>query len=286
MRLFFYVLCSLALHYGAYAQSSKPSTGPLDLNDAIRQNAVSVQVEGLGGHSGESLKLSFKNLRGKLFRLRIPQGMFMEPADSAMQTLVVAQEQYVQVTVKSKAEILLKTFCAQAGDMSPRAGTPFAIGAMAPDQLCKLLQYMSEKGKIDSPDAQTAVWIVTGKGNPAGIEDRELARYTAELLGKKPPVYRVVYETKEEPGKMADLGKAMVVDCNYQYILDKNEYLSLILYDANDQVIKVLRKDEFTKAGEHRTSFHLKVWNLTPGKHVVKLQKKNGDVVKAIEVEF
>jgi hypothetical protein len=286
MRLLFWQFIFLFISNLLSAQSTKPSGGVLDLSEAVRQKMLSLSVSSKGGHTGETLELTFKNLKGKPFRIRIPQGQFMEPADTGMQTLVVAREQYVNVTAKTNARTLLHTFCAQAGDRSPSSGTSFALGAMAPERVCKLLQYLTEKNLIDSPDAQTAVWCVTSRSNPAGIENRELARFTAELLGKKPPVYRITYETREEPGKMADLGKAMVVDCNYQYTLEKNEYLSLILYDAADKEVKVLRKDEFTKAGEHRTSFHLKVWQLTPGKYTVKLQKKNGEVVKSVEVEF
>jgi len=58
------------------------------------------------------------------------------------------------------------------------------------------------------------------------------------------------------------------------------------LYDANNKVIKVLRKDEPNKAGEHRSSLRLEVWNLDPGKYFVRLERKNGQLVQELAVEF
>ena len=153
------------------SKSSVSST--YDLEEALKQKFVSLEIQGMGGHQGASLKVVCKNLKGKFLRLRIPQGQFMEPADSTFQTLVVAEELTLAVSVKAPVEGLLKTFCAQAGDRSPSTGSMFAAGALAPEQLRKLLKFIAEKNKIESGDAQSAVWCVTSGGSLGSIGDAE-----------------------------------------------------------------------------------------------------------------
>lgn len=287
-KRFLFLLLLLLAAAPAFSQKSKkkPAATILDLPEAVRQNLVSVSAEGTGGHEGESIKLVCRNLRAQLLRLRIPQGLLMDPADSSMQTLVVAEARTVAVSAKLPAEVRLKTFCTQAGDRSPSAGTAFAVGAMAPDKLCQLLRYLDENGKTDSPAAQSAVWCVTN-GNPlAGIGDPDITRYTATLVGKHVPVYRVQYESREVPGERAGLGKALLVESNFQYTLAQDELLSTLLLDAEGKRVKILRDNEPAKAGEHRSGLRLQAWNLQPGKYTVRVQTKGGRVIQDIDVEF
>jgi hypothetical protein len=78
----------------------------------------------------------------------------------------------------------------------------------------------------------------------------------------------------------------MIIDSQFQYTLMTDDKLSLILYDSNNNIVKVLRKDDPAKAGEHRSGLHLQVWTLDPGKYTVRLLKKDGTTIKEMEVSF
>jgi hypothetical protein len=282
-HLFLFLACSGSL----LAQKPKAPTS-FDLAEALQKKLVSVSVEGTGGHQGESLKLVCKNLAGRYLRIRIPLGQLMEPRDSAQQTLVVAEEQLLSVTAKTPVEVLLKTFCTQAGDLSPTVGSAFATGALAPEHLCKLLKFIVEKGKTETSEAQGAVWCLTSKGHSlGGIGDPELTQFTADLLGKDVPGYRIRHETVTEvPGRPAELGKALVVEGNFRYYLEKDERTIMVLLDGEGKQIKQVSKEELMKAGEHRSSLRLEVYNLDPGKYTVRMQTKAGRVIKDMAVEF
>lgn len=286
LTVFLLFLCFCVAAQKSSPPKKQPTTTTLDLSEAVQQKKISVTVEGNGGYTGDALKIICKNLSGKYLKIRIPQGQLMEPADSSMQTLVVGQEQLLSVFVKTPAEAALRTFCTQAGDRSPVSGMKFAVAALAPEKVCRLLKFLLEQGKLENENAQAAVWCVTSGSALGAISDPALLRFTAELLGKQPPGYHIKYETHDEPGKMADLGKALEFDCNFQYTLDKDDKMSLILFDAKGKEIKVLRKDEPTKAGEHRTGIHLKLWGLESGKYYVRMSKKNGALIKEMEIEF
>lgn len=259
-----------------------------ELSEALQKKLVSFSVEGTGGYQGESLKVLIKNLSGRYLRVRIPIGQLMEPADTAMQTLVVAEEQLVAVNTKTPGATLLKTFCTQSGEIAPSAGTIFAVGALASEQLCRLLKFIVEKGKTDASEAQSAVWCMLDGGRRLGsIGDPELAKFTADLTGKTLPGYVIRHKTVTEvPGRPAELGKALVVEGNFRYYLEKNEKTIMVLLDGEEKLIKQISKEESMLAGEHRSKLRLEVYNLDPGKYILRMQTKDGRVIKDMEVEF
>ena len=157
---------------------------------------------------------------------------------------------------------------------------------MVPEQLCQLLRYLHTSGKIDGPDAQSAVWCVTSQHDLSSIGDAELSRYIANLLGQKQPEYRVRYEHREVPGERAQLGKALTVESNFQYTLEKDEKLSTLLFNSEGKLVKTLRENEPAAAGEHRSGLRLQAWNLDPGKYAIQVQTTDGRLIQRIEVAF
>ncbi len=282
----FILLFFFSIHLAIAQKTAKP-THTYDLKEALAQKLVSIQVEGKGGHQGEALHIVCKNLHGQYLRLRIPQGQLMEPSDTTEQTLVVAEEMLVSVMTKTPAEALLKTFCTQAGDKSPSSGSKFAVGALAPAMVCSLLKFITEKGKTESSEAQTAVWCLTSGGSLGSIGDSELTKFVADQLGKEVPGYRIRHSVVEiVPGRPAELGKALVIEGNFRYYLEKDERTIMVLLDGTGKLIKQVSKEEIMKAGEHRSSLRLEVYNLNPGKYVLRMQTKAGKVIKDTEIEF
>lgn len=284
--LLLYFLLSGVL--SAVAQkATPPSSRNVDLRDALERKLIRVEISGLGGHHGECLKITCNNLGTQQIRVHFPQGQLMEPADSSQQTLVVAEEKWLAVSAKKPAEVLLRTFCTQAGDLSPTRGSAFSVAALAPESLCKVLQYISEHGKTEDVAAQAAVWAVTSGSGLGSIGDPQLTQFVALQLGKKTPNYRIRHEKVESvPGRTADLGKALVVEGNFQYFLEKDEMVRMVLLDGSGALVKNISKDEKMVAGEHRSGLQLQVWNLQPGKYTVRMQTKDGRVIKDMEVEF
>ena len=282
------LLLLLILSVSLFAQKKTKSVQRnFDLQEALSQKRISVTVEGTGGHQGECLKITCKNLMGQSLRIRLPVGQLMAPLDSAQQTLVVAEEKWFTVNTKTPVELLLKTFCTQAGEISPSAGSFFAVAALAPEKLCNVLKFIAEKGKTHESAAQSAVWAITNGYSLGSIGDPVLTKFVADQLGKEVPGYKIRHKTVEYvPGRVADLGKAMVVEGNLRYYLEKDEKVRMVLLDSNGKFIINISKEESMIAGEHRSGLHLEVWNLTPGKYTVRLQTKDGRIIKDMEVEF
>lgn len=286
MRLF-PVLLFLALSTPFFAQKTTPQR-TYELKEALEKKLVSLNIEGVGGHRGETIQMTLKNLAGRYLRVMIPLGQLMEPADPGMQTLVNASEQTVSVNVKTPGEVKLKTFCTESGERSPSAGIGFAVGSLASAELCGLLKYLAENGKTDDPEAQSAVWCVMDGGQSlSSIGDKDIKKFTADLLGKTIPPYTIRHQAVEDvPGRSAQLGKALVVEANFQYTLEKDDKIIMLLLDGEEKLIKQISKEESRKAGEYRSGIHLEVYNLDPGKYIVRMQTKAGRVLKDMPIEF
>lgn len=281
------VLTLLLAVHPVFSQKKTAPAVTIDLATALAKKMITFEASGTGGYQGECLKISARSLTGKNLRLRIPLGQFLEPSDSTLQTLVVARAYTLTLSPKAPVQATLQTFCAQAGDASPRPGAGFAVGAQAPEQLLKLLQFIVEQGKTGDYTAQNAVWCVTDKLPIAGIGDPALAKFTAELLGRPVPGYRIHYETQVvRPGDRAWPGKALVVEGNYQYVLEKDAKVQMLLLDESGKLIKELSKPELMAAGEHRGNLHLEVYNLPQGRYMVRMQTVQGVVIKDTPVEF
>lgn len=283
LGLALFLVSSAALN----AQKSAPGANIFELKEALAAKMIDLRLEGKGGHQGEAIRIICKNLKGKYFRLRIPQGQLMEPRDTAEQTLVVAQELLLAVTPKTPVEGALKTFCTQSGDLSPSVGSVFAVGSLAPAQVCELLKFLGEKGKIDGPDAQTAVWCLTSKASLGSVDDPDLRRFIAGQLGKNVPEYHIRHSVVETlPGRPAELGKALLVEGNFSYTLEKDERVVMVLLNEKGELIKQVSKEEIMKAGQHRSGMKLEVYNLDPGKYTLRMKTRDGRVIKDMSVEF
>jgi len=280
------ILLLLLLCAPVFAQKdarTKPSkiSDTLTLADALAQKIIAADIISTGGLS---LKIKLRSLQKQVFRIQVPMGQFLMPADTGAQRLVVAESQTALVGIRT-VELSLQTFCTQAGHTSPMNDMAFAVGTQAPAQLQQLLQFLLTTKKTSGAWAQNAVWCVTDGHPVANIEDPALGQFVAKLLGVPEPTYRIRRQpVRQGPGLPANVGKALLVEGSFTYYLHKQEMLSLRLYDAAGKVVQVVFQDRKTADGEHEATLRLKMHDLPPGKYFVRLEAKDGALVKEMEV--
>ena len=269
----------------AHVKSPKtPDT--LDLTEALAQKLVSARVVSGGGYTGLSLKITLRSLQKQAYRIRVPLGQYLMPADTLAQRLVVAESQIALVGLKP-IDLKLSTFCTQAGHTSPMNNMVFAVGTQAPEQLRQLLQHLVQTGKTSSSSAQGAVWCISDRHPVANIDDPALGQFVAKLLGVEPPKYRIRRQpVQQAPGLPANVGKALLVEGSFTYYLHHQEFLSLRLYNAGGKVVQTVFQDRKTADGEHEATLRLKMHDLPAGKYFVRLEAKDGALVKEMEVEI
>jgi hypothetical protein len=289
MLLISAILCAFSPIFGQKTTKKTTKTrqnATLELIEAVAKKWISIQSKSPGG--ARLVDLTLENTTQQSIRVKIPQGQLFMPADESEQTIVVREEETLVLLPKKSKSVQIKTFCTESSDASPSEITKFSVGLLASDQILKMLKFLLEKQKLDSSDAQSAIWSVADdrKFNPAGIGDREIVEAACQQINRKPPNYRVRYEIQDVPGQPSFSGKALVVDGNYEFYLEKAQKLTFRLFDANGKMIKELSKGKIFAAGGHKSGLHLEVKGLKQGIYKVKLVAEKGETVKEIEVEF
>ncbi len=258
----------------------------VSLAEALSKKMISAEISAPSGASNLLLKL--ENAGAKTVHVEIEQGQLFEPSDAAAQNLVAAEAQTLAVQPRKPLEILLKTFCTEASDMSPTGEMRFALGSLAAENVRKMLAELQKLGKLNDDSAQGAVWSACeGSGfHVAGIQNETVRRAACQTLNRPEPTYKIRYQTTDVPGERAFLGRALVVDGNYRYFLARDERLTMALFDASGKSVKVLFRDRPSAKGEHRSGLHLELQGLKQGKYFLRLTTKSGEIVEEQEVEF
>jgi hypothetical protein len=284
--LFFAFLSIVSPVFSQKKSASKSEKIKVSLAEALEKKYVSCTM--VAPHGYNKLQLRITNTLQKPLTITVAQGQLFNPDNPDLQTLVNANEQILVISPQKTRDLELKTFCTESSKGTPTDKIGFSVGLLASERILKVLQFLTEKNKMETGDAQNAVWAASenSRFSPAGIGDREIVTEVCRQINRSVPNYRVRYETQNVPGRPSFEGNALVVDGNYEYFLEKDKKLFFNLFDSEGKLIKVLSKGQKMSAGSHKSSLHLEVKGLKQGRYFVRLQTENGENVKEIPVEF
>lgn len=257
----------------------------IDLNDAIKEKLISIEVEGEGGNSGKSLKIRFLNQTKKNIEVRIPAGQLFHSEDSSLQDLIISKERILAMEGNQKRIGKFYGLCTQSSNSSPIAGSVFNMGALATGHLLKVAQYISKHNLQGDQGAQSAIWAVTDDHRLENIGNSELANYVAEVLGKSPPEYAILHQNRSIPGQPAFQENPVSLRGLFKYELKKDEFVSFGLYDEAGVLVHNFRENTKQIRGFHKFRFFFEISGLKKGKYSIRLVSKEG-VIEKMDVEF
>lgn len=277
------LLCALLLfsQITAYAQEI------IQLDEALRERRITVQVLAEGGTRGQSLSLLVEKLKGKALQIRIPAGQLFLPSDSALQTFVNIHEE-VLVLDQQKEKKRIYALCAEANDGAPGAGQTFAVGELAKNATLSIAQYLSQERLYQHPDAQYAIWAATNQYPVASISHAGLLNFTCQALGLAVPEYRIVQDVQPDvaPGQPALQYKPMRIEGKFTFQDTTARTLTVVLLDSTGQIVRTLIPDRPYEAGQKKTfTYHFQTDMLAFGKYQVCLRADNKSV-KCMDVEY
>lgn len=261
----------------------------LDLTEAITKGYLSVTATGLGGHSGNCLKLKLESRFRKKFELRIPAGQIFEAEDSLLQDLMISKEEIYALEPGKNRIAHLYGLCIEAHNISPDEGSFFSMGKMAEGNLLKVANYLNSNNLYDHPSAQYAVWSVSDDDRLENIGDQGLAKFIAELLGKPMPEYHIQYQEIQQdrwiPGQPANWREAFALNGLFYYSLNYDQKVNLGLYNEQGELVHYLFKNRVQRKGYHKFRFNFEIKGLSKGKYFVRMT--SGDrILKELAVEF
>lgn len=256
---------------------------PVSLSDALAKGMVTIQASGLGGHAGQTILLKIQNQKGKL-DLQIPAGWLFTAEDTTNQDLIVTQSQLLALEKGQTKNVRLEAYCARASRLSPSLGTAFSIGLAVSGPLAQLARFIDERGYRGGA-VQSAVWAVTDDHPVNSIDNPELARFTAELLGKPLPAYTIQHAYASAPGRPAFRPAPAIAKGIFAYSTDRQRKVSFGLYDDSGKLLKSFFDNQDQRPGHHRFEFFFQINGLPPGKYYARLTSE-GESLGSLELQW
>ncbi len=167
------------------------SSNNTQLLDAMEQQQVSVRFTGATGstHYLKPLTAYIQNLKNKEISIVVPAGYHFRSDDTAVQDIIITQEELIVLKPREELEINLSGMCIQHFNSSPGAEDGFKLVGFSKPELRKLAVYLDEKN-IQNYEGQRAMWVVSDGeklDNIIGISNsghRELIDLTASITNQ------------------------------------------------------------------------------------------------------
>lgn len=256
------------------------------LNDAVKQNLISIEVEGEGGYSEKSLKIRFLNLTKKNLEIKIPAGQIFHSQDSSLQDLIIVKGKVLALEKQQKRLSKFHGLCIQASNGSPRMGSIFNLGSLATGSLLKVAEFIFHNGLFEDDSAQSAIWAVTDGHRLEYINHPKLAEFTANLLGKELPKYTIIQHNQAvAPGQPAFQYAPAKIEGVFEYYLGRDERVNFGLYNSEGTLIRSFFEDKAQLKGYWKFTFDCEISRLPKGKYSVRLTNENTEIER-MELEF
>ncbi|NUO00779.1 MAG: hypothetical protein HUU01_09195 [Saprospiraceae bacterium] len=252
---------------------------PVPLQEALENGWVKLKATGVGGHQNQAIKAVFENLYNRNLEILVPAGFIFDASDSTYQDLIVVKDRLVILEKDARKSALCYTLCIRANRASPVASLAFLSGGMATGALMQLAQYIDKQGLHQSDAAQYAMWAVSNNHGLEGIGHPELAKFTAQLLGKPEPTYHIQYAGTGQPGEQAFRNEPIAVSGAFEYENKTDITATFALYNEAGERVFTFFENEVKKPGRHRFRFNFKTNRLPSGPYMARLTDANGRTV-------
>lgn len=239
------------------------------LLELIEAGQIELRATGLGGHSGECLRVEARNRSDRPLRTRIPAGWVFPSATESVQDLIVVREQVIALAPQGRVTVTCRAFCCEATHSGPGEGEHFRQGRPAPPELMALAHAV-DSGQYGDGIVQSAVWVLSD-GNDIGsmgavnrtVEDT-LRHVVSRLSGQPEPLYSLEYA----PGEgQACSQRPAVIRRTFTMSGGAPQRLTVVVRHDDGRIMEVLRSAELLDAGTTDLTFAVNVLDWPPGRY-------------------
>lgn len=172
----------------------------ITLQKALDNHYVSSQVFSNGGHQGNCIDLTLKNISPDSLIVEVEPGRRFNSIDEKNQDILVTQQTFFVLAKNQSATKSIKGFCCQANNHSPSKGAKYDVNKLAETALVLLAQHLNTN--IFSNDAaQNAIWAISDKRPTAAISSQNdtllqgLRNLVATIKNEPIPWYTLITKT-------------------------------------------------------------------------------------------
>lgn len=255
--------------------SSIPSDSLVDLEQALKDRQVEVEISALGGHSGECISMQIENNSTNSLTVHIPAGLRLASANPKEQDILIVKESTVRLAPSETWKSTLVGYCCQSSNSSPASGSKFTVLGMAIAPLAKLAKFINEH-RFHRSDIQSAVWSISngysvGSLRKDDARSRALAAYVAEIKGVELPWYDVsMVEGEDSLAAFSALYSTLIGTMEYE--MQEEDYISLLVLNENGHTVKIVERGLPNEVGAHSYEVEMDLSDLPKGNYALAVR--------------
>ena len=244
-------------------------------NEALKTGLISAKALSAGGYQGYCMKLQVSNKTPDSLDVQIDAGTLFNSVDNKYQDILMVKEEHLKLKRYETNQLKIKGYCCQSGNYSPFPNCKYDFAKKADSNLVRLAQFLSAH-KLEPGAEQNAVWAISNNHPTASILSKddlaqyELRKLVAAMKHEKTPWYLLnTSHCVDRNGRVRYYSERL--SGTLSYTLDKDEYVTLTVYDASHRPVCLIRKGWALKGINRQYDLDLPVKNLTPGQYTVEL---------------
>jgi hypothetical protein len=276
----FLMICISTLNIDAASKDDYTSIGKL-----IETKSLKVDVESLGGHTGNCINMVVENLTEDYLKIWIEPGRRLVDIDAKYQDILIVKEQLLTLIPSEIKEIVVYGFCCESSKSSPRKGAKYSIGYMAPLNWIGVAEVIN-KGKFPTSAIQSAVWVVSDNHPISSIshtninEIMPLRKAVGGVLGIENTWYMLTFAL-DTAVVFTGIHDRVIGDIDYY--LRNNTLLTVVVKSPDGRVIETLVKESGMGPGKHVLNVDLNVRTWPKGKYeIVIVGDFNNQIIKRV----
>ena len=260
----------------------------MSVEDAVKKNLVKAKIFGMGGHTGDVIKMKLKNNENYPVAFQMEAGRRLDSENNSEQDILVTKPVTLSLLSNETKTFDISGMCCQAHNASPDSGSSFSIGKMADTNLIMLAQYIHQNKWYKNSTAQSAVWVVSDGNQMESIGgndsmSKKLQAYVSKLTGKEIPKYKIDYE-KSNNGT-AFYNHPAKISGTFEYETYTNGLVTFGIYDSQGHVVEMFFTDVPRDKGLYVFNYEFNTSNLPQGDYYARF-RFDGQVRKEQKFTF
>lgn len=246
----------------------------ISLQEALDQKLITVNLESLGGYSGECITLHVESMSNKKYEIIVQPGDVFIPDESGDQNILVVEEQILAMD-DVHDDFRVEGFCCEASDHSPSEGEGFAYQKIDNEKLLALANYISGKG-VSNGNKQSAIWAVSDNESVSDIypdnkESKGLRTFVCDLTGQK-DVWFNTKKNYEVTASREIVSEPVLITGEVKYVVEAPGKVYCSVYDADGNVmLELVKGTQIPYAADLSFEFQGKVKGWEEGDYFVKV---------------
>lgn len=254
------------------------------LIELIEQGRIELSPRGLGGHSGECLKVDVKSHAATVIRTSIPAGWVFVSQEEGVQDLIVMREEAITLVPNGRTTVTCRAFCCEASNSGPGENEAYLKGHPAPEKLATLARFVDSLG-YDDAIVQSAIWVLSDNHDIASLGALDntasdtLRNKLSALSGQPAPRYAVRYAEDE---RMACSGRPASISRMVSVMRGVPDRLTIVVRSDAGRLVEVIEDRLPIDAGRSQVPVELNVLDWPKGRYAIYAWTEGGTDVQRL----